>query len=156
MGEFGEPRECLRCRETGGGFQDRGKPWGAFCDTCFADEETAVDDGQAADEGATALGPPKPAICPRCGHEQDRCPTGHGRHVLLEPGVLLLLSEVPEELRWFIAQDGRAIKGTPRHGAQCRIAHEHVCGRGPEPTRLPPAFGVVWRCNRVKGVPEGR
>lgn len=154
MGEFGVPRTCRRCRRTGDDVRGRGRPWGAFCDTCFADEETAVDDAQAASEGATAPGPPAPAACPACGHEQDRRPTGHGRHVLLD-WIPLLLREVPEELRWFIARDGRAIKGTPGRGTQCRIAHEHVCGSGSEPEHLP-AFAVVWRGNRVKGPPEGR
>ncbi|MEU2872660.1 DUF6083 domain-containing protein [Streptomyces olivoreticuli] len=122
---------------------------------CFAHVETAVDDGQAESEGATAPGPPEPATCPGCGHEQDRRPTGYGRHVLLDR-ALLLLREVPEELRWFIAHDGRAVKGTPRRGTQCRIAHERVCGSAREPTSLPQAFTDVWKGNRLKGTPEDR
>lgn len=149
MGEFGASQECRRCRATVGGVQDRGRPWGALCEECFAREEVDTDDAQALKEGATASGPPKPSTCPRCGREQDRRPTGYGRYVLLEPGVPLLMVEVPEELRWFIGGDGRAVNGTGP-GTQCRIAHERVCGRGPRPADLPPAFTVVWRGNRVK------
>ncbi|MFF4532351.1 DUF6083 domain-containing protein [Streptomyces sp. NPDC001407] len=125
-----------------------------LCDTCFADTETAVDDAQARSEGATAPGPREPAACPRCGHEQDRRLTGYGRRILLDR-VPLLSSEVPEGLRWFIADDGRAVKG-PGRGTQCRIAHEHVCGSGPEPTDLPSALRKVWLGNRIKGPAEGR
>ncbi|MEV5240726.1 DUF6083 domain-containing protein [Streptomyces cinnamoneus] len=86
-----------------------------------------TDEEQALEEGATALPPPLPPVCPRCGAERERRPTGTGHYILLEPEALPV-ALVPVGHRWYVTSDGCAVNWTGEAlAALCRIAHRRVC-----------------------------
>ncbi|GAA0451156.1 DUF6083 domain-containing protein [Streptomyces sp. NPDC046215] len=156
MGDLHEPPVCRSCGATGGTVCDRGLPSGPLCDPCFAEEVLTTDERQAIEEGATALAPPAPPSCLRCGTPRDRCETGYGHYLLLEPGPALPVAVVPVGHRWFIAGDGRAVNWTGARplARHCRVAHRHVCGHRPHPELLAPVFTALWLHNRaVAGLP---
>lgn len=92
-----------------------------------------TDRAQAAEDGATAAGPPARPECPDCGLTGERYPTWTNAWVLLEPlepRETLPAHMVPPRQRWMIDSNGRAWNthdAEPTPGGECRIAHRLVC-----------------------------
>ncbi|MBH1937967.1 hypothetical protein I5Q34_27480 [Streptomyces sp. AV19] len=88
------------------------------------------------------------ALCPYCGHGQDRRQVGRRRWILLEPEPVPA-GCVPDEHRWVIGADGWAVRGWwDAMGKECRIDHRLVCSNWDSPGHPDEIFYALWMRNR--------